>query len=172
MTVLRLRLATLDDQPTLELWDTYQHVIDSGGLDDELDWSVELVRQVDWQEILIAEVDGVPIGVLQVIDPHREESHYWGDIEPNLRAIDIWIGPAEMLGRGHGTEMMHQALDRCFASPEVTAVLIDPLHGNEGAIRFYRRLGFVDDDQHCADPDSLVLRLHRAEWERRRVAAD
>lgn len=62
--VLRLRLATVDDRPTLELWDTYQHVIDSGGLDDGLDWSIELTRSVDWQEILIGELDGVPIGVV------------------------------------------------------------------------------------------------------------
>lgn len=154
----------MDDRATLQLWDTYQHVIDCGGLDDGLDWSVELARDVDWQEILIAEVDGEPIGVLQIIDPHREESHYWGEIEPNLRAIDIWIGPAERLGRGHGTEMMRQALDRCFASPEVTAVMIDPLHTNTAAIRFYRRLGFVDDEQLCDDPDSLILRLRRESW--------
>jgi hypothetical protein len=49
-----------------------------------------------------------------------------------------------MLGRGHGAETMRPALERYFASPEVTGVLIDPLRGNEGAIRLYRRLGFVD----------------------------
>lgn len=154
----------MDDRPTLEEWDTFQHVIDSGGLDDGLDWSIELARDAVWQEILIAEVDGESIGVIQIIDPHREESHYWGEIEPNLRAIDIWIGPNERLGRGYGTEMMRQALDRCFAAPEVTAVLIDPLHTNVGAIRFYRRLGFVDDDQLCDDPDSLIMRLPRTRW--------
>lgn len=162
--MLRLRVATPEDRELLELWDTHQHVIDSGGLDDGLDWSVELVRDADWQEILVAELDGLPIGVIQIIDPHREESHYWGAVAADLRAIDIWIGPPEMLGRGHGSEMMRQALERCFAAPGVTAVLIDPLHTNEGAIRFYRRFGFVDDDQTCLDDDSSVMRLRRADW--------
>ena len=148
----------------LQRWDTYQHVIDSGGPDDGLDWTVELVRNVDWQEILIAELDCEPIGVLQIIDPHREVSHFFGDVEPNLRAIDIWIGPPEMLGRGHGTNMLRQALDRCFATPDVTGVLIDPLRNNDGAIRLYRRLGFTDDDELADDTDSLILRLRRPDW--------
>jgi aminoglycoside 6'-N-acetyltransferase len=89
VVVLQLRLATIDDLATLDLWDTHQHVIDSGGLDDGFDWSVALTRTDDWQEILIAELHGVPIGVIQIIDPEREETHHWGDVESDLRAIDI-----------------------------------------------------------------------------------
>mgnify|MGYP003467119708 CR=1 FL=1 len=36
---------------------------------------------------------------MQIIDPALEESHYWGDIGPDLRAIDIWIGSPGDLGR-------------------------------------------------------------------------
>lgn len=162
--MLRLRPATFADRATLEHWNTFQHVIDSGALDDGLDWSVELGQDADWQETLLAEVDGVPIGVVQVIDPLREATHYWGEVEPNLRAIDIWIGPRERLGRGHGTEMMTIALDRCFSDSAVTAVIIDPVRSNEGAIRFYRRLGFVDDHETVLDDETLVMRLDRHVW--------
>jgi aminoglycoside 6'-N-acetyltransferase len=93
--------------------------------------------------MLIAEEGGRPIGFVQIIDPAREESHYWGDCEENLRAIDIWIGEAEDLGRGYGTQMMRLAIDRCFADAKVTAILIDPLASNLRARRFYERLGFV-----------------------------
>ena len=167
--VVSMRLATPTDRAVLESWDELPHVIASGGLDDGLDWTVELARDADWQEIWVAEVDGEPVGVVQVIDPHREETRYWGDIEPGWRAIDIWIGPAEMLGRGYGTQMMEQALDRCFADPTVHAVLIDPLVGNEGAIRFYRRIGFVEiEDRWFGDDECLILRMDRADWAARR----
>ncbi len=61
----------------------------------------------------MAEVDGRPIGFVQVIDPAREESHYWGDVPVDLRAIDIWIGEEADLGKGCGTQMMQLALARC-----------------------------------------------------------
>jgi len=51
-------------------------------------------------QYFIAVLDGRPIGAMQIIDPFTEQTHYWGEIEPNLRAIDIWIGAAEDLGKG------------------------------------------------------------------------
>lgn len=92
--------------------------------------------------MLVAELNGKPIGFIQIIDPEQEESHYWGNVASNLRAIDIWIGEADELNKGYGTQMMQQALARCFAAPEVTGVLIDPLQNNVRARRFYERLGF------------------------------
>ena len=85
----------------------------------------------------------MPIGFVQIIDPAEEESHYWGDVPANLRAIDIWIGEEAYLGKGHGTEIMRLAIDRCFAPPEVTAIIIDPLVSNTRSHRFYQRLGFA-----------------------------
>ncbi|MBW4489639.1 MAG: acetyltransferase [Trichocoleus desertorum ATA4-8-CV12] len=54
---------------------------------------------------MIAEIEGRAIGFIQIIDPTLEESHYWGDIAANLRAIDIGIGEATDLGKGYGTKM-------------------------------------------------------------------
>ena len=105
-------------------------------------WETELAEDWPWRDQLVAEVDGVPIGFLQIIDPAEEVSRYWGDLPPNLRAIDIWIGEAAYLGQGHGTRMMRRAIDFCFADPAVASILIDPLASNTRAIRFYQRLGF------------------------------
>ena len=113
-------------------------------------------------EQLIAEVDGVPIGLLQIIDPAEEERHYWGEVPANLRAIDIWIGEAAYLGRGYGTRMMQLAIGRCFAAPAVEAILIDPLARNTRAIRFYQRLGFKPVEERRFGEDlCLVHRLER-----------
>jgi len=156
-----LRLATLADLPLLQYWDEQPHVMDSDPNDD-WDWEPELIRTPDWREQLIAELDGRPIGFVQIIDPAREETQYWGDVQENLRAIDIWIGEESDTGKGYGTEMMRLALRRCFADPEVAAVLLDPLASNTAAHRFYERLGFrfVERRMFGAD-DTFVYRLER-----------
>ena len=149
-TDLTLRRATLADVPTLERWDREPHVI-AATTDDrsaekafgDHDWRAEIPQQSDVSYYLIAELGGRPIGAMQIIDPHLETSHYWGEIAPNLRAIDIWIGAPGDRGKGHGAQMMRLALDRCFADPRVTGIVIDPLASNERAHRFYRRMGFV-----------------------------
>jgi aminoglycoside 6'-N-acetyltransferase len=170
MSAITLRPATPADAPLLRRWDDEPHVHASDP-NDEWDWENELARTPDWREQLIAGVDGRPIGFIQIIDPAREESHYWGDCPPGLRAVDIWIGEAADLNRGHGTRMMQLALARCLAPPEVTAVLIDPLASNTRAIRFYQRLGFrpVGLRRFGAD-ECLVHELSRAEWQARQCA--
>jgi aminoglycoside 6'-N-acetyltransferase len=163
--VVTLRPATLADLELLRHWDDQPHVIASDPNDD-WGWEAELGRTPDWREQLIAEVEGRPIGFIEIIDPAREEDHYWGDVPANLRAIDIWIGEAAELGKGYGTQMMRLALARCFADPEVTAVLVDPLVSNTRAHRFYERLGFrrVERRQFGED-DCFVYRLERGEFE-------
>jgi aminoglycoside 6'-N-acetyltransferase len=162
---MHLRPATLADLDLLRRWDEQPHVIDSDPNDD-WHWETELTRQPDWREQLIAEDEGRPIGFIQIIDPAREDSHYWGDAQPNLRALDIWIGEAKDLGHGYGTRMMQLAIARCFAAPEVTAILLDPLASNTRSHRFYERLGFrfVEPRQFGAD-HCHVYRLDRTHWQ-------
>lgn len=170
-----LRPATPADAPMLAAWDREPHVIacssDDPGLEvafDGVDWPDELANSAYELTYVIAEVDGAPIGVMAVCDPHTEPSRYWGEIEPGQRAIDIWIGPPAWLNRGVGTAMMTQMIDRCFAEPGVEAIVIDPLNSNAAAHRFYQRLGFRPEGRRMFDEDDcLVHRLARAEWEAR-----
>lgn len=162
--MLSLRTATLADLDTLRRWDEQPHVVESDPNDD-WGWETELARCPDWREQLIAEIDHRPIGFIQIIDPAREDSRYWGNVEPNLRAIDIWIGEAADLNKGYGTRMMRLALNRCFADPAVIAVIIDPLADNTKALRFYARLGFKPvERRRFGDDDCLVHRLERRDW--------
>ncbi|KAK3584243.1 hypothetical protein CHS0354_035324 [Potamilus streckersoni] len=91
--------------------DSASHVIASDPNDD-WQWETELCRSPEWREQLIAEADGHPIGFIQIIDPAREESRYWGDVPLNLRAVDIWIGEPEYLNKGYGTQMMQAGTGR------------------------------------------------------------
>jgi aminoglycoside 6'-N-acetyltransferase len=159
---MRLRPASPEDLALLRRWDEQPHVVASDPNDD-WGWEAELGRKPDWREQLIAEVGGRPVGFVQIIDPAREESRYWGEVPANLRAVDLWIGEAADLGKGYGTEMMRLALERCFADPRVTAVLIDPLAANTRAHRFYERLGFrFVERRRFGNDDCLVYRLDRA----------
>lgn len=161
---MHLRPATPIDLDLLRRWDEAPHVIAADPHDD-WNWEVELARNPEWREQLVAEVDDVPIGFVQIIDPAREDSHYWGDCPDSLRAIDIWIGEAGRLGRGFGTRMMTAAIERCFEHPSVQAILIDPLASNARARRFYERLGFrFVEVRRFGDDDCAVYGLDRVSW--------
>jgi aminoglycoside 6'-N-acetyltransferase len=164
-----LRLARLGDASLLESWDKDEDVIASSGADakdgddwrDE-DWRSEIAAAPSWRDILIAEENGRPIGVIVDIDPALEETHYWGDCGPGLRAFDIWIGAAADRSRGLGAAMMRLAAARAFTDPRVAAIVIDPLLSNVRAIRFYRRIGFQDvGERWFAEDHCLVMKLSR-----------
>lgn len=156
-----LQDANIDDLNLMMYWDTQQHVIDCDP-DDDWQWEIELGRKVSWREQLIAELDGQPIGFIQIIDPMEEESHYWGDIEKNKRAIDIWIGEEYNLNKGYGTTMMNLAIERCFSDSTVEEILIDPLKTNVKAHRFYERLGFeFIEERNFDDSECFVYELKR-----------
>lgn len=162
--MISLRSATSADLELLQYWDEQPHVIASDPNDD-WGWEVELDRNPDWREQLIAEIDGHPIGFVQIIDPAREESHYWGNVPAGLRAIDIWIGEERNLGKGYGTEMMRLAITRCFADASVTGILVDPLASNTRAQQFYKRLGFqLIEHRRFGQDDCCVYRLDRTNW--------
>lgn len=139
--MIELRPASINDLELLKYWDTKQHVI-ACDPDDESNWEIELNRNPEWREQLIAELNGDPIGFILIIDPAAEETNYWEDVEKNKRAIDIWIGEEQNLNKGYGTKMMELAIERCFKDESVDGILIDPLKSNIKAHRFYERLGF------------------------------
>ena len=153
---MTLRNATLADLELVKYWDTKQHVIDCDP-DDDWDWQAELNREPDWREQLVAEWNGDPIGFLQIIDPYEEETHYWGKVEPDKRAIDIWIGEEENLNKGYGTTMMKLAIKRCFLNPKVKGILVDPLKTNSKAHKFYERLGFAFIEEKLFDDTACYV---------------
>ena len=161
--MITLRPATINDLKILQYWDTQQHVIDCDP-DSDWNWEEELQKSPAWREQFIAELDNKPIGMVQIIDPFKEETHYWGKVDENKRAIDIWIGEAGYLNKGYGTEIMKMVIKRCFNTPEVTGILIDPLKSNTKAHRFYERLGFeIKEERQFESSDCYVYELKRSQ---------
>lgn len=163
--MVELRPMTIDDVALLVRWDDDPDVAAAiGGRGaDWYDWPAELVADVPWRELLIAEEDGRPIGFLNLTNAHEEESHYWGEIEAGTWAIDIWIGSPDDRGRGLGVEAMKLALGRLFDRHGAAMVVIDPAVDNRRAIAFYERLGFERVGvREFGDDESLVMRLFRS----------
>jgi len=165
----------MDDIAWFERWDDDPDVVaattdrpDATVAFEDTEWADEFAQQDEYSRYYIAELAGRPIGAMQIIDPHMENTHYWESIEPNLRAVDIWIGDPADRNKGYGETMMRLACRLCFADPAVTAIVIDPLNSNTAAHRFYRRLGFVPTHRQifCGTDDCLVHRLTRASWAR------
>ena len=167
---IEFRLATPEDVALLRHWDKKPHVL-AADPNDDWQWETELLRRPKWREQLIAQEKGRSIGFVQIIDPAKEDSHYWGDIEDHLRAIDIWIGEESDLGQGYGNAMMDLALTKCFKPPQVLAVLVDPLYSNTRSHRFYERFGFAPvGPRQLRDDYCLIYRLSRDTWKSRTTA--
>lgn len=168
---LTIRQAHVGDAMFVERWDLDPDVIacstddpDAEEAFSDAEWAEEFAANSAVSCHYIAELDGRPIGAMQVIDPHLEPTHYWGEIAPNLRAIDVWIGAPEDRNRGLGAVMMRAVIERCFTDG-ADAIVIDPLASNARAHRFYERLGFrFVERRSFGDSDCFVYRLNRAEW--------
>ncbi|MDH5325108.1 MAG: acetyltransferase [Gammaproteobacteria bacterium] len=143
---ITLRDATIDDLKLLQQWDKQVHVI-AADPNDDWHWETELQRSPPWRQQLIALAHGRPVGFVQIIDPAKEDNHYWGDIAPGFRAVDIWLGDIKDTGRGLGSVIMRMVINRCFSDAAVSSILVDPLSSNTKAHRFYKRLGFVFKEQ-------------------------
>lgn len=159
-----LRPAAAADAALLRTWESAPHLAGQLG-DDDWRWETELAAPHASRRPLIAELGGRPVGFVEILNPALDPERYWGDAPAGLRAIDIWIGEPDAVGRGYGSEMMRQVLARCFAEPEVTAVVVDPLADNVRGHRFYARLGFCPVERRMfGDDDTLVMRLERRDW--------
>jgi len=137
----------MDDLPVLLRWDNEEHIRNVIGDYEfnEWNWEYEIPRSPSWRQQWVAQIRNErnalrPIGFVQIINAREEETHYWGeDMEENVAAVDIWIGEPDCLGRGYGKEMMEQVFDFCFYIWKSKAVVVDPMHDNEAAHRFYQR---------------------------------
>lgn len=163
------RNATAHDVPLLEQWDQADHIraIMGDYEFNEWNWKEEIPRSPPWRQQWVAQIAPTqhsadkrhqlrPIGFVQIINAREEETHYWGvNMEPNVAAVDIWIGEVDCLGQGFGTEMMHQVFRFCFDTWQSKAVVVDPMHDNTAAHRFYVKCGMRPAGYRMFGPDKV-----------------
>lgn len=83
-----------------------------------------------------------PVGYLQIY--HANPEPFWAGhaLPVETFGIDLFLGEADMIGRGWGSRLVRLALRRLFAMPEVARVHIDPDPANTAAVRAYEKAGF------------------------------
>ena len=118
-----LREATKADLALLKRWDSYEHTPPDP--EEGWNWEEELGAPSPGRRQIIAELDGRPLGFIQLLDLSLDVSGYWGHLErpAGHASIDIWIGEVEDLNKGYGRELMRQAIADLFADPAIHTIV-------------------------------------------------
>lgn len=95
-------------------------------------------------------------------------------VDAARRKAELWIYLGERRGRGLGTEAVAELLRLGFEELTLNRVYLRALATNEGALRFWRCFGFVEEGRWRQDAwvdglpvDSIWFGLLRHEWKGR-----
>ena len=116
----------------------------------------------------LAEIDGRPAAMLQhyrIGDSPEYESALGLDEE--AVGVDLFIGEADLVGRGHGPAMLRQFLrEVAFPFHRIDVCVIGPSTKNKAAIQAYAKAGFrpLREAKVPGEPDpEYLMRVTRAE---------
>ena len=152
------RPMTTADLPLIQHWLTLPHVKEWWG--DPLEQYALVSGDLDEPAMdqYIVSFAGSPFAYLQCYDLTAWNSGF-GQHPPGTRGIDLFIGEADMIERGHGS-----ALLRCFADDRLRKgaprMVTDPDPANGRAIRAYQKAGF-EKDRMVETPDGPALLMVR-----------
>lgn len=86
---------------------------------------------------LVVEVEGRIVGILNLRQLDRKKFEH-------VCQFGVSLQP-EFAGHGIGTELIERAIRHAEESPVLEKIILDVFSNNKGAIRFYERLGFVQE---------------------------
>jgi RimJ/RimL family protein N-acetyltransferase len=124
----------------------------------------EAIRGQDPTYHYLARIDDRPIGMFQHYrigdDPEYAEALALGE---DAIGVDLFIGEADLLGRGHGPKMLQQFVrDVAFPFHGIDVCVIGPSVTNLPAIRAYEKAGFRPLKQVRVPPEPEPEFLMRA----------
>lgn len=147
--------------PLLLKWLKTPHV--KAWWDQEVQWTPELIKdkygsyvkgfkRLDLSEqsvkkplhAFVIDVDGQEIGYIQYYNAYdfpREDNTPLEGLSKSLAALDFFIGEADYLSKGLGSESLKQFL-KDHIDPIYDACFVDPDTTNIQAIRTYEKAGF------------------------------
>jgi aminoglycoside 6'-N-acetyltransferase-1b/aminoglycoside 6'-N-acetyltransferase-2 len=161
-----LRPMSADDLPLLHAWLRREHVRQWWG-DERFDSLASVAakylprvlareRVTPW----IALLGTTPFGYCQSYGVAGDD--FWPDeTDPGARGCDQFIGEAELLGRGLGTELVRLLADTIFRDPAVTFLQTDPAPDNARAIRCYEKAGFRPERRVVTPGGPALLMVRR-----------
>jgi aminoglycoside 6'-N-acetyltransferase len=110
----------------------------------------------------VVSCDGRPFAYVQDYEVHAWPQPHLEALPSGARAIDAFIGEAEMVGRGHGALFLRLRAEQ-LVDAGAPLVAIDPSCGNVRARRAYARAGFRGDQIVDTEEGPAVLMLFRRE---------
>lgn len=134
-----IRRVTQADLDLVRAWRAQPHVRRWWG-DPEVEPEAEKLadsRIALW----VVEAGARPFAFIQDYDVHGWGPHPFDYLPAGARGMDVFIGEADMLGRGHGSGFVRQHVDALFAAG-VPAMGIDPNPDNAAARRAFEKAGF------------------------------
>jgi aminoglycoside 6'-N-acetyltransferase len=141
MAQYAFREITADDLPMIRRWLDAPHVRDWWGDPAEQYALVSGDLDEPAMDQYIVSADGRAFGYLQCYDLTAWNSGF-GEQPKGTRGIDLFIGEADMIERGHGSAML-----RAFADERLKRgaprVVTDPDPRNLRALRAYENAGFA-----------------------------
>ena len=149
------RPVTADDLPMLERWLNAPHVRrwwgepakEVAGIEDDFDDPA--------MESFIVFHAGMPFAYLQSYRIAADDFSF-GDRPERTVGIDQFIGPADMVGIGHGPAMIDAFAARVF-NEGVERIVLDPHPDNAHAIRAYEKAGFHAFDQRMTEDGPALM---------------
>ncbi len=123
-------LAQWFKQPHIAQWWPTESTLDNQSLHNKY-----LKKITSHGQAFIVYLGDRPIGYIQCYLADKEFDHEtWG--------IDQFIGEADYLGKGYGTQMVKSFVALLFNKPNIKRVIVDPDPKNARAIRCYEKAGF------------------------------
>jgi len=142
---------TEDDLPLLERWLMEPHVRewwdDHPGepYPDPSEYRDVLAGE-DPSEQFIIHADERPVGFIQVYKVDDDPEYAAAvDLGEPAAGVDIYLGEADMLHRGHGPEILRAFLRGVVFERYGDLCVIGPATANAAAIRAYEKVGFRHD---------------------------
>ncbi|SMH28424.1 GNAT family N-acetyltransferase [Mesorhizobium australicum] len=152
------------DLPLLGTWLRQPHVAEWWGDPDKGIAEIRQAMEEVSVEPLIVELNGRPVAYLQSYDPHMEDDHPYQDQPFGTLGIDISIGEADLLGKGHGSAIIAQFAEQLFEEG-APRLIIDPEPTNARAIRAYEKAGFKAFDTRTTIYGTALMMARDAEEE-------
>ena len=129
-------------------------------------WRRAIRREVPTRRYII-KLDGRPIGQIQsyLVQDYPDYETEVGALGERALSIDLFIGEAELVGKGHGPALIRAFLRDEMPRYDVELCVIGPATANRAAVRAYEKAGFrfvrAYREEDTRFPDHTLLALRR-----------
>lgn len=148
MNNIGLRVATIEDRPTIYHWLAHSDATaEMMGPPTYTECPVPSFEEfcADYEEAAFVEGGDFQIVIVSVEGREVGVAQFW--IQQRSAELDIWIADRELWGRGIGSETLRRLLLVLKDSGEVDFAVIRPSARNVRAVAAYKKAGFEEFDR-------------------------